>query len=75
MKCSTEIVRLIWDDDEGVAIRVCPDSDALGLVELRANDAKAEEYWGKLRLTLRPEMAEQLGLALIAAAKERREDE
>lgn len=68
MKCSTEIVRVVWDDEEGVALQVGPDSDSLGLVELRPKDEKAEEYWGKLRLTLHPKMAAALGQALINAA-------
>lgn len=70
MSYSTELVRFVWDDKDGVALRVGPDADSLGLVELRAADAKSEEYWGKVRLCMPRELALEVGRALIAAAGE-----
>lgn len=70
MSYTTEIVRNIWDDSEGVALTVGPDGDSLGLIELRTHDEKAAEYYGKVRLTMKPEQAVKIGQALLDAAQD-----
>lgn len=72
-KYETEVVRRIYDNDEGVYVEVGPDSDALGLVELRTGDKASEDYYGKLRFTMTKEQAIAVGHALIAAAAEVKE--
>lgn len=67
---STDVIRRVWQDQEGVAIDVGPDADGLGLVWLRTCDDKAAEYYGKLDVTFEPEIARALGEALVAAADE-----
>jgi hypothetical protein len=70
MTITTDVIHRVWHDNEGVAIDVGPDADALGLVWLRTHDAKAAEYFGKLSLTFCPDMARAIGEALVVAADE-----
>lgn len=68
MAKTTEIVRRIWDDEEGVCFEVRPDQDGLGVIELHTPDDKSREYYGPVRFTMDKDMARQVGAALIAAA-------
>ena len=70
MAYTTEIVRVVWDDKDGVSLSIGPDSDSLGLVEMRTTDTKSAEFYGKVRLCMPKEMAIAVGEALIAAAEE-----
>lgn len=68
MAKTTEILRRIWDDEEGVCFEVRPDQDGLGVIELHTTDDKSSEYYGQVRFTIDKDMARQIGAALIAAA-------
>lgn len=65
---TTEIVRRIWDDEEGVCFEVRPDQDGLGFIELHTPDDKSREYYGTVRFAMDKDTARQVGVALIAAA-------
>jgi hypothetical protein len=67
---TTEIVRRIWDDDEGVCFEIRPDQDGLDVIELHTSDAKSKEYYGAVRFTMDKDMARKIGEALIAAAND-----
>jgi hypothetical protein len=67
---SLEVVRKVYDDDQGVALEVGPDCDGTGLVQLRAVTPASQEYFGSVDLTVTPKMAKLLGEALIKAAEE-----
>lgn len=70
MAYSVELYRKVYDDDHGVCIEVGPDSDGLGVVQVRTPDAASKEYFGDIRFTVPKEMAAILGKALIDAASE-----
>lgn len=66
---STEVIRRVYDDDDGVYIEVSPDADGLDLVQL-STKGDSEEHYGKLRLCLVPDQARRLAAAMIACADE-----
>ena len=68
MTVTTELVRNVWHDKEGVAIQVGPDADGLNLVQVKTYDKKSEEFYGVIRFTMDAEVARSLGRALIDAA-------
>jgi hypothetical protein len=68
MTVTTELVRNVWHDKEGVAIQVGPDADGLNLVQVKTCDAKSEEFYGPIRFTMDADVARALGRALINAA-------
>lgn len=67
MKCSLEVVRRAYDDDEGVYIEVGPSADNPHWISVSTSDPKSSEYYGKIDLSLPPEQARMLGYALIDA--------
>ena len=69
MRYETEVVRRIYDNDEGHAISVGPSADFPGNVMLYVEKDHIEHF-GDVRLDLPAEMMRQIGEALIAAAKE-----
>lgn len=69
-KFSTETVRRIFNDEDGVCIEVGPDRDSLDLVEIGIPEGESRKYYGDLRLALHPEQARQLAAALVACAVE-----
>lgn len=68
MTVTTELVRNVWLDKEGVAIQVGPDADGLNLVLVKTYDKKSEEFYGPVRFTMDAVVARALGHALIGAA-------
>jgi hypothetical protein len=70
MAISTDVIYRVWCDNEGAAIDVGPDADALGLVWLRNFGAKSVDFFGKVDITFDPGMARAIGEGLIAAADE-----
>lgn len=68
-KYGIEIVRHVYDTDSGTCVEVGPDAEGGSHVEIRTLGKNAD-YWGEIRLTLPPEMAMELGRALIAAAND-----
>lgn len=57
------------EGDSPLTVRPCPDFP-LECVQLLANGAAAEQYWGSIRLSMPKQMAVELGKALIACAGE-----
>jgi hypothetical protein len=75
-KSSIESVYKVYDDTEGVSINVESDADALGFVRIKTTDnPKAVEWWGKIDFTMSPEIAENLGKALLKKVKDIRDEE
>jgi hypothetical protein len=70
MKFSTEVVRKIWDDEDGVYVQVGPDGDSLDLVELRTVDETSEQFYGKIRFVMHPIQAREVAAAILACADE-----
>ena len=70
MTITTDVIRKVWLDGEGVAIQVGPDADGLDLVRMHTPDIQAEQYWGKVDITVDSDMARALAHALLAAADE-----
>jgi hypothetical protein len=75
MTVTTELVRNVWHDKEGVAIQVGPDADGLNLVQVKTYDKKSEEFYGPIRFTMDADIARALGWALIRASEEAEEAE
>lgn len=69
MRVSTEILRRVYIEGEGVWLEVGPDGDGLDCVEIRTT-GKSAEYFGTIRLTVEPDVAAELARALLAAATE-----
>jgi hypothetical protein len=65
----TEIVRKVYDNDNGEAVTISPSPDFPGNVVLHV-EQKHEEYFGKLRLDLPAPMMRQVAQALLAASDE-----
>ena len=66
-KCSLSRVYQVWNDEAGVCIEVGPDSDALGMIEIRPKDIHSEDYFGSFNVRFNRNMARLLGKALIEA--------
>ena len=76
-KFSTEVIRRVYNDSEGVYVEVAPDDDGLGFyddhLQIRTT-GKSAEYYGEMRLTIPVEMAEQLACAILGACKDAKLD-
>jgi hypothetical protein len=65
----TEVTRRVFDGCNFLEIRRWPDEP--NVLELRTAECNASsEYWGPISLTFSPEMAAELGRALLSAASE-----
>lgn len=62
------LVRLWTPNERDTFLDVGRDGDDFGLVELRTGNEKSAQYYGEIRLALNPDMARQLGRALIEVA-------
>jgi hypothetical protein len=69
---SIEVVRRVHDDGEGVYLEVGPCQDGNpGVVSLTTkNDTKSRDWYGNLYLSLSPEQARCLAVALVSRAEE-----
>lgn len=67
-KFTVEKLTQIWFDDCGERIEIGPDSDCLGLVEIRHKDKEGKAYPGA-RITLSPQMAKALAQAILECAE------
>lgn len=70
MATTTDVIRKMWYDNEGVSVEVKPDADALDMVRVCTSDPKSQEYFGKFDFNLTPEMARSVARAMIACANE-----
>lgn len=71
MSFSQEVVRRIYDDDEGVYIEVGPDSDGLGGIEIRTTNTESKEFYGDIRCAIHSkEQAILISKAILAAAED-----
>ncbi len=68
-KYSTEVVWRIYNNTEGAYIEIGPDSDGLGVIELRNGSTKASaEYFGEFRVSIgSKELCREVIKALQAA--------
>lgn len=71
-KSSIEVVRKVYDDQEGVCIDVGPGEEGY-VIQIKTTDSASIEYFGKIDfLLVGKEFAINLGKAIIAAAEEMR---
>lgn len=70
MKASIEVLRRVYDDNEGVFIEVSPDADNPDWLRIGPEGQKSKEYYGDFSLSITKQQARLLGLALIAACDE-----
>lgn len=64
-KAMTEPLWRVWTEGRFLEVG---DFEVPDYVELRSVGEKNEEWFGRIRVSMTPEFAEQLGNALIAAA-------
>jgi hypothetical protein len=64
-----DVIRSVWMA-EYEPLHVEPSADVPGSVRVLAKTKDAEDYWGKLDITLPAEMARLLAKALVACADE-----
>ena len=68
---STDVIRRVFDEEGQHFIEVGPWPDSPEMIELRTVAGKySAEHWGLVNLALSPEMAAELGRALLAAASD-----
>lgn len=65
MKITTDTIRKVYIDNEGVYIQVAPDADALGLLELTVPDVRSVEFFGNCNIIMSTDYARQLALAIL----------
>ena len=72
---STEVIRRVFDERGRHFVEISPHGDCPKILELRtvAGDY-SERFFGKVSLALSPEMAEELGRALLAASAEMKKE-
>lgn len=70
MRYSLEVVRRVYDDQDGVYLEVGPSPDNTEWVEVRAVDDTSKKYYGDIRFAIMPDQARLLGESLIAASNE-----
>lgn len=71
IKTSIEVVRRVYDDNEGVAIEVGRNADNPNWMDIgTGHDKKAEEYYGKVLLSLPKEQAQLLAKAILDCAND-----
>lgn len=71
MSFTVEVVRKVYDDENGVFIEIGPDCDGLGGIEVRTTDKESKEYYGDVRLSIHSKkQAVLIGNAILAAAEE-----
>lgn len=58
----------VYDNKEGVSLKVGPDRDVGEYVEIFTNDKASADFFGETRIVLPPTMAKMLGMALVQAA-------
>jgi hypothetical protein len=68
-KAGIDVVRIVWSA-EYEPLHVEPSADAPGYVRFLAKTKEAEEFWGKVDVTMPPAMARMVAKALIACAEE-----
>ena len=66
---TSEHVRRIWYDHEGVALEISDPPDSTEMLQLSTYDDKAEEWFGKVDIMLDPAFAVALGNALVELGK------
>jgi hypothetical protein len=71
MTASVEILRRVYDDEEGVFIEVHPSPDVPdAMIEVSTlGDKKSEEWFGKVLFSMSPDFAIALGLTLVASGQ------
>jgi hypothetical protein len=57
----------VVNNDDGSTIRVGPDDDGLGMIQISPPNAKSRDTFGNFRLVLEPDQAQKLARALNEA--------
>lgn len=71
MSVTTEVIRRVYDNDNGVFIEIGPDLDGLGCVELRTVGKESTDYYGKFNIIFcSKEQLKMLSKAINQAADE-----
>lgn len=74
MGASIEVVRNVYDDDEGVFLQISPDPDTGSWVQISTVDKSSIEHWGDVRLTINPVFARKLAEGILATVDELEKD-
>ena len=69
MTYSTEIIRRVYDHDEGVFIQVGPDGDCPDFICVSTPDEDSKKWFGNIRLVGNKQLMSELGKALLEACK------
>jgi hypothetical protein len=70
-KSAIEVIRKVWNQEEGVCLVIGEYADAPTAIEIRTEDEASKQWFGELSLALEPEYAKKFGQALIDAAVEK----
>lgn len=68
---SIEVIRRVYDDNEGVYLTVGPWPDEPSFLALYVEGTKNKEWYGDINMSLSDEQAYKLGKALLDAAVSR----
>jgi hypothetical protein len=66
-RAGIDVIRTVWCQ-EYESLRVAPSADCPGFLTISTPDRDAEEFYGKVDLTLPRELAVQLAEAILACA-------
>lgn len=66
-KVSIDVIRRVYQDDEGVFLEVSPDPDIFG-IRVHATKGKNSEWFGDVDFSVSKDVARALGMALIRCA-------
>jgi hypothetical protein len=68
---TTEVIRRVYDDDdEGVFVEIGPDSDSLGLIELKPGNEESKNHYGDFKFVMTKDQAVAIAQAMVAMAEE-----
>ena len=70
MTITTEVVRNIYNDDNGAFVSVSPAPDEGCGVQLRTIDKRSQEWYGTFNFSLPSNLAREVAKAILKAADE-----
>ena len=73
-KSGIDVVRIVWTEAYE-PLHVEPSADCPGYVRILAKTPEAEEFWGRVDLSMPAEMARLLASAIVACADDNESDE
>lgn len=75
MTISTEVTRLVVENDKGYSLSIGPDTDGLDLVWVRTTHQGDIDWFGKVSFSMTHEFAREFSKAVLAAADDAKEAE